>query len=336
MEGGCAGATYVGAHACTVSPPAFWYINVACALVFFLGQERYADSCRFGHFAALCCPFHFFAMDVPGFALVTGAASGIGKACAIAFAQEGAAGVALLDRDECNLAEAKREIEESITKTQNGASDKECVLRTYAVDVTNEEQISEAVNDAATEFGSLDYVVNAAGIAMKHPGGAAFAETADWRRVLDINLTGTFFVLKAAVKIMLKQEPILSSIDGRPLQRGSIVNFGSIQGVVGIELSTAYTTSKHAVIGLTRTASEDYAKDGLRINAICPGYTETPMTTKNPQVREAMEKRVGTAVPMQRMGMAKEIADGVLYLAGGRSSFVTGSALMVDGGYTCR
>ena len=101
-------------------------------------------------------------------------------------------------------------------------------------------------------------------------------------------------------------------------------------------MSTAYTAAKHAVIGLTRTASDDYAKDGLRINAICPGYTETPMTTNNPQVLEAMIERVGSAVPMKRMGRPDEIADGVLYLAGGRSSFVTGSALMVDGGYTSR
>lgn len=106
--------------------------------------------------------------------------------------------------------------------------------------------------------------------------------------------------------------------------------------MVGITLSTAYTATKHAVIGLTRTASGDYAKDGLRINAICPGYIETPLTTKNPQVLEAMVERVVTAVPMQRMGSAMGIADGVLYLAGGRSSFVTGSALMVDGGYTSR
>lgn len=275
-------------------------------------------------------------MDIPGFALITGAASGIGKACVAAFVRDGAAGVALLDCDEASLTKAKREIEDSIIKPQNEASYKPCVLRTYAIDVTNEEGVSDAVNDAAKAFGSLDYVVNAAGVAMKHQGGAAFAETADWRRILNINLTGTFFVVKAAAKIMLKQEPIRSSINGRLLQRGSIVNFGSIQGVVGIELSTAYTTSKHAVVGLTRTASEDYAKDGLRINAICPGYTETPMTTKNPQVRDAMEKRVATAVPMQRMGKADEIADGVLYLAGGRSSFVTGSVLMVDGGYTCR
>ncbi|KAJ5212414.1 uncharacterized protein N7498_004060 [Penicillium cinerascens] len=137
-------------------------------------------------------------------------------------------------------------------------------------------------------------------------------------------------------KIMLKQKPIRSVIDGRPPQRGSIVNFSSIQGLVGILLSTAYTTTKHAVIGLTRTASEDYAKNGLRINAICPGYTETPLTTKSPEILKAMMERVDTAVPMERMGRPEEIADGVLYLCGGRSSFVTGTALSVDGGYVQR
>ncbi|TDZ13930.1 3-oxoacyl-[acyl-carrier-protein] reductase FabG [Colletotrichum spinosum] len=278
-------------------------------------------------------------MDVPGFALITGAASGIGRACANAFAQEGCAGIALFDVNAEALALVKAEIEEKINgQHQNGSKVvvQRIQLLTYPLDISNESQVNQVVADAASKFGRLDYVVNAAGIAMKHAGGAAFAKTDDWQRILDVNLNGTFYVLRAAAQIMLKQDPIASSIDGRPLQRGSIVNFGSIQGVVGITLSTAYTTTKHAVIGLTRTASEDYAKDGLRVNAICPGYTETPMTTKNPEVLKAMEERVASAVPMQRMGHAKEIADGVLYLAGGRSSFVTGSALMVDGGYTSR
>lgn len=273
-------------------------------------------------------------MDVPGFALITGAGSGIGKACALAFAKEGAAGVALLDINEEGLTAVKTTIE-SLTD-RPGSSTKPCQILTFALNITSEDDVNQAVQTAAQEFGRLDYVVNAAGIAIKHAGGAAFAATEDWQRVMDINVNGTFYVLRAAAKIMLQQDPILSALDGRPLQRGSIINFSSIQGVAGITLSTAYTTAKHAVIGLTRTASEDYAAQGLRINAICPGYTETPMTTKNPEVLKAMQERVGSAVPMRRMGAPQEIADGVLYLAGGRSSFVTGSALMVDGGYTSR
>lgn len=268
-------------------------------------------------------------MDVPGFALVTGAASGIGKACVQAFIRDGAAGVAMFDVNADALKIAREEISKHITNGTKAA----CRLEIYAVNVTDEESVDEAVQNVAKSFGRIDYVVNAAGIAMKHEGGAAFCKTADWKRTIDVNLTGTFFILRAAAKIMLQQDRILSSIDGRPLQRGSIVNFASIQGLAGITLSTAYASTKHAVIGLTKTASEDYAKDGLRINAICPGYTETPLTTRNPLILEAMKERVASAVPMERMGQPSEIADGVIYLCGGRSSFVTGTSLVVDGGY---
>ncbi|EXA36588.1 hypothetical protein FOQG_15681 [Fusarium oxysporum f. sp. raphani 54005] len=270
-------------------------------------------------------------MDVPGYALITGGASGIGRACARAFARDGSAGIALIDLNLESLQIVKSEIEKEQLSPK-----KDFKIEIYSADVTDENRINGIVADVAQKYGRIDYVVNAAGIAMKHQGGAAFAHTADWNRVVSINLTGTFFVLRATAQVMLKQEPIRSSINGRELQRGSIVNFSSIQGVVGIPLSTSYTAAKHAIIGLTRSASEDYAKEGLRINAICPGYTETPMTTKNPEVLKAMQERITTAVPMQRMGAPEEIADGVLYLSGGRSSFVTGSALVVDGGYTQR
>lgn len=271
-------------------------------------------------------------MDVPGFALVTGAASGIGRACAKTFARDGAAGVALLDLNEQSLQAVKAEID----KEHSERGGRPCVIDCYAVDVSNEDSVDDAVNKAARKFGRIDYVVNAAGIGFKHVGGAAFAQTKDWQRVLNVNLNGTFYVLRAAAKIMLKQDRITSSIDGRPLQRGSVVNFASIQAVVGISLSTSYAASKSAILGLTRSASEDYAKDGLRINAICPGYTETPLTTSDPLILAAMQEKVAKDVPMQRMGVPQEIADGVIYLCGGRSSFVTGTALMVDGGYTQR
>lgn len=270
-------------------------------------------------------------MDVPGYALVTGAGSGIGRACALAFAKEGSAGVAIVDVNEAGLQQTKAEIEAAVA-----ASGKNPQIIVKKMDVSNEDDVNSVIASVAASFGRLDYVANAAGVAMKHKGGAAFAETADWHRILNINLTGNFFVLRAAARIMLTQEPIRSSIDGRPLQRGSIVNFSSIQGVTGVTLSTAYTATKHGVLGLTRTASEDYAKDGLRINAVCPGYTETPLTTSDPMILAAMKERVATAVPMGRMGQTSEIADAVVYLAGGRSSFVTGSALMVDGGFTQR
>lgn len=160
-------------------------------------------------------------MDVPGFALITGAASGIGRACALAFAKEGSDGVALLDLKADALAAVEAEVR---GKSKNQAFR----VETYALDVSKEDQVTHAVVDAAKKFGRLDYVVNAAGIALKHEGGAAFCKTEEWQRVLDININGTFFVLRAAAEIMLKQDRILSAIDGRPLQRGSIVNLVSI------------------------------------------------------------------------------------------------------------
>lgn len=271
-------------------------------------------------------------MDVPGVAVITGAASGIGRACAHAFAVEGASCIALLDLNLDGLSAVKTEVE----GLQSRYRDKPCLVTTHIVNVADEKSVTSAFAQIVQDFKRIDYVVNCAGTVMKHPGGAAFCESSDWSRILEINLTGNFFVLKAAAKIMLKQTPILSGIDGRELQRGSIVNFASIQALAGFAASTAYNTSKAGVMGLTRTASEDYAKDGLRINAICPGYVQTPMTMNDPAVLKVMQEKVLTAVPMQRMAQPKEVADRVLYLSGGRSSFVTGTGLVVDGGYLQR
>jgi NAD(P)-dependent dehydrogenase (short-subunit alcohol dehydrogenase family) len=270
-------------------------------------------------------------MDISGIALVTGAGSGIGKACALTYARDGCSGLALLDISQEGLLATKKELEEK-AYIPGG---KPLRVETYVLNVADEDQVNNTFDAVVNAFGRVDYVASAAGLAFKHKGGIAYAKTEDWKRVTDVNINGTFYVLRAATKQMLQQERILSAIDGRPLQRGSIVNFGSIQGHIATPTSTSYVASKHAIIGLTKTASEDYAKDGIRINAICPGYTITPMTN-TPEILKVMEEKVAVMTPMGRAAMAQEIADGVIYLSGGRSSYVTGTSLFVDGGYMQR
>ncbi|KAG6220386.1 hypothetical protein E4U26_006668 [Claviceps purpurea] len=273
-------------------------------------------------------------MEVRGFALVTGAASGIGKACATAFIKEGAAGVALVDINETALQTARAEIEDLIANMEpraeasgsKGMPRRQPLVATYVLDVTDEIQVQRVIEEAAANFGRLDYVVNAAGVASVGLCGVASIPTEDWKRVLDINLDGTLHVLRSAARVMLEQSGP---------KRGSIVNIASILGVRSMSNSAAYTTSKHAVVGLTRSAAIDYAKERIRINAICPGYTDTPLLKKNAHLHERVAG-AAAEIPMGRLGQPEEIADGVLFLAGGRSSYVTGTTLMLDGGYTAK
>ncbi|KIW45793.1 uncharacterized protein PV06_04148 [Exophiala oligosperma] len=267
-------------------------------------------------------------MDVPGFALVTGAGSGIGRSCAITFASEGAAGVAVLDISMTALDTVKAEIE---------FEHKDCRVLAYQLDVTNEDQVGKAVDEIARVFGRIDYLVNCAGTTVKHVGGTARAETKDWARVLDLNLNGTFYMSRAVLRVMLSQEHIISSRNKDAIRRGSIVNLSSILGVVGAPMSAAYVASKHAVIGFTKAASEDYAKDGIRVNAVCPGYTDTPLSRGNggePLLGKIVQEKVAREVPIGRIGQPHEIADCVVWLSGGRSSMVTGAVIVADGGFT--
>ena len=269
-------------------------------------------------------------MDISGYALVTGAGSGIGRATALAFVRAGAAALALLDVNESSLEAVSQEI----THLMNTTDGRTCAVLTEVLNITDEHTVDQAVEDVARTFGRLDHVINSAGISFKHDGGSAEAKSADWHRVLDINLNGTFYVYRTAAKIMLKQDFLKSAVDQRPLQRGTIVNVSSICGVVGVPLSTAYCASKHAVIGLTRTASEDYAAQGLRINAVCPGYIDTPLIKPGTVTAAVAKEKTQLWTPLRRFRTADEVANAILFLSSGQSSYVAGSVLMVDGGYT--
>ena len=241
-------------------------------------------------------------------ALITGAASGIGAACASRFASEGAS-IAGLD-----LAKPPAEAWDPVESAAPGAA-------FYEADVRDEAAVSGAVAAATERFGRLDVLVSAAGVAGGAP--AHLLPEEEWDRVLDTNLKGTFLVCKHVVARMLEQGS------------GSIVNLASVEGLVGMEGIPAYNASKGGVVLLTRNLAIDYGRKGIRVNCICPGFIDTPMlATLREQGMEEIRERIAGAHILKRLGRPEEIAAAALFLASDDASFVTGHAMVVDGGYT--
>lgn len=239
-------------------------------------------------------------------AVVTGAGSGIGLGIAGTLAQAGARVVAF-EKDA-----AHRE-------TFLGAVGSEDPDDFVAVDVSDDAAVDALTARLTASTGRIDVLVNNAGI--REIGDAMEIEQADWQRVLDVDLTGTFNCSRAAGRVMADQGS------------GSIVNIASIAGLFGFRRRTAYTVAKHGVIGLTRVLAAELGPAGVRVNAICPGMIDTPLTrtyVTDPHVVAGFR----TLVPLGRAGTTQEIGDAALFLAGDGSAFITGVALPVDGGFT--
>ncbi|KAF2774269.1 NAD(P)-binding protein [Teratosphaeria nubilosa] len=253
-----------------------------------------------------------------GVALITGAASGIGQATAVSFAREECRKIVIADRNEDGLKATETSIRE-ISK------DVEVLLA--PTDVSSPASVQSLIDAAIAMFGRIDYICNAAGImGESQPSDQTSVEEFD--RINGINYRGIKRELTPAKSQMLKQEP-LPTHDGRPGNRGSIVNIASQLGIVGRSAAAAYCASKSAVISLTRCDAVDYSKDNIRINCVCPGVIETPMTTP----RMDFLKPAISIAPMNRPGTPQEVADCVLFLCSSKATFVQGSALVVDGGY---
>lgn len=241
-------------------------------------------------------------------ALVTGAAHGIGRASALALARAGAA-VCVADIDSADGAKTVSQIIDAGGRA------------IYAqCDVRRTDETRAMVKATLAEYGRLDAAVNNAGIAgsFDHRLHEAADDMLD--SVLAVNLRGVWNCMKAELDVMLAQGG------------GAIVNMASVAGLIGAPKAAAYTASKHAVVGITKSAALDYARAGLRINAVCPAYTDTRMVqaavTADPRMAAIMSK----AIPMGRLGTADEIAAAVLWLCSDAASFVTGHALALDGG----
>ena len=240
---------------------------------------------------------------------ITGGLSGIGKACAIAAAKEGA-NIAIADRETSRNIKAMDEIK----KVQPKAIFIEC-------NVSILDHVKSAIQKVISTFGTLDVALNNAGIGGK-PSKISDMDEQSWLKVIGINLTGVFYCMKYELIQMEKQK------------KGVIVNMSSISGKVGYARSAHYVTSKHGLIGLTRTAALEYATEGIRINVICPGFIDTPLLTKldfsnNPDRKQIILDKH----PMNRLGTSEEVANGFIFLACDDSSFITGTALNIDGGY---
>ncbi|HVT86610.1 MAG TPA: SDR family oxidoreductase [Chitinophagaceae bacterium] len=242
-------------------------------------------------------------------AIVTGGSFGIGRAAAIAFAERGAK-VVIADWVENN------ETLDMIKSMNGNAIFIKC-------DVSNESDVKKLVEQTIAQYGRLDYAFNNAGV----EGQSAITHECsmeNWDRTTGINLKGVWLCMKYEIPQMLKHG------------KGAIVNNASIAGLVGFPGIPAYVASKHGIIGLTKNAALEYAKQNLRVNAVCPGVIKTPMIDRFTGKDKEIEKQFASQEPVGRLGQPEEVAEAVMWLCSDASSFVTGNAIPVDGGWTAQ
>jgi NAD(P)-dependent dehydrogenase (short-subunit alcohol dehydrogenase family) len=244
-------------------------------------------------------------------AVVTGGNAGIGRAIALAFADAGAT-VVIAARRAAAGADTVRHI-----ATHGGQA------QFIATDVTHARSVETLMTAVSETYGRIDYLCNNAGfegrVALTHE-----TTPADWDAVIAVNLTGVWLAMQHALKYMLEQ------------RHGTIVNVSSSFGLVGFPGLSAYTASKHGVIGLTKAAAREYAPSNIRINAVCPGAILTPMRTRLNADTPDAAARVAARYPMGRIGVPDEVAKAVVWLCSDAASFITGHVMTVDGGFTAQ
>ena len=240
--------------------------------------------------------------------VITGAGSGIGEACAAQFVKKGAL-VVISDISLENAQEVANKLSEMGGKVE-----------ALKMDVTVYDEVESSLQKIVDAYGKIDIMVNNAGIMNQHRAPTVDHTFEDWDRVIAINQTGVFYCLKSSLKHMMEQG------------HGTIVNIASLAGLKASGNNLAYSASKFAVVGMTKSAAMEYASYNIRINAVCPSYTQTPMLDSVVEKQPGIDKKLLKFVPMGRFAEADEIADAVIWLASDNSKFITGQTITIDGG----
>lgn len=262
--------------------------------------------------------------------IVTGAASGIGRAAAILFARNGGR-VMTSDVDEAGGEETVAIIEREHAGHGGEARFVKC-------DISDEEQVRHLVTATIDAYGRLDCACNNAGIEGEQVPTHE-CTNANWSRIINVNLRGTWLCLKYEIPRMLETIGAMlaaNSGSGGNLGGCAIVNISSIAGLIGFPHIAAYCASKHGMNGLTKAAAVEYAKQGIRINAICPGAIQTPMIERFTHHERQQAEDLAARHPIGRFGTPEEVAEAILWLCSDAASFVTGQTLAVDGGYVAQ
>ncbi|KFA73012.1 hypothetical protein S40288_03261 [Stachybotrys chartarum IBT 40288] len=294
--------------------------------------------------------------QIDGVAVVTGAGSGIGRECALAYAAEGARGVAVVDL-RLDAAQKTAAECEQLAGTREGFK-----ALPLAADVGSRESVDAMTQAVVDAYGRIDYLVNSAGVGVEKHLPVDDADPAEMQRFWRVNVMGSFYCIQAVTKVMKSQSVATIITRGgqvREVGRGVILNLGSCNSYMATPHIVQYSTTKHAVIGLTKNAGSsshqpslsyapywrrkvltysrtalDNAAHGIRVNAICPGWVETPMVEAAMEGNPELPKMMKTIIPMSRIAKPQEIADVVLFMTSPRSSYVTGVGWLVDGGTT--
>ncbi|KAL4784749.1 3-oxoacyl-reductase [Aspergillus varians] len=264
--------------------------------------------------------------QIDGVAIITGAGSGIGKACALAYASEGARGLVIADLNQTAALNTARECDSL-------ATNKDHKSLAISVDVTDPASVTTMVQTAVDAFGRIDYSVHSAGIGIQQHRPVDEVSLDEMDRFWRVNVVGTFNCVQAVTRVM-KHQDVATVKDrtgqAREVGRGSILNVGSCNSYIPVPGILPYTTAKHAVLGLTRNAALDSAPYKIRVNAICPGWVETPMLSAAGGLPESTTNKI----PMSRVAQTGEIADVVLFMNSPGAAYVTGVGWIVDGGMT--